>query len=79
MHSQVTSAYDRLSKERLEEGYTARAVAGRQQILEDVRDKLVRSNGKSTETSRRSEGLGLDVPMQLVPGTLALLVQVGIT
>ena len=78
MHSQVTSAYDRLSREKLEEGYSPRAIAGRQQLLEDVREQLVRSNGKPLEEYRSQDWRTqlLDVPLNLVPGTLALLVQV---
>eukprot|EP00803_Ostreobium_quekettii_P007509 evm.model.scf_1973.1 EVM.evm.TU.scf_1973.1 scf_1973:18423-26966(+) len=78
LHSQVTSAYDRLIREKLEDGYSAKVAAGRQQLLEDAREELLKSNGKAAvEDPAWQQSKGLNLPLNLVPGTVAHLVQLG--
>ncbi|CAD7702250.1 unnamed protein product [Ostreobium quekettii] len=78
LHSQVTSAYDRLVRERLEDGYSAKVLAGRQQLLEEAREELLKVNGKAMDEDRSwNQPTGLELPINLVPGLMAHLCQLG--
>lgn len=71
--SKVLSAFSRLSSEKIEEGYSARAVAGRQHLLEDAKEAALKLVGKKLAPENNK---GIDLPIHLVPGALSLLAAV---
>jgi len=70
--SKVLNAFKHMSTSKIEEGYSARTAAGRQQLLEDAKEWGIKMAGKKVNEKTR----GIDVPYHLVPGALSLLAQV---
>lgn len=71
--SQISTVLRRLNEETLDESYSARVAAGRQELLEEAKENIVKeSKSKSISKEKRK----VEIPWHLVPGALALLVQV---
>ena len=71
--SKVLTAFGRLSAAEIEEGFSARTMAGRQQLLEEAKDIALKSIGKK-HTAEKSKGI--ELAYHLIPGALSLLAEV---
>ena len=71
--SKVLTAFGRLSAAEIEDGFSARTMAGRQQLLEEAKDIALKSIGKK-HTSEKIKGI--EVAYHLMPGALSLLAEV---
>jgi hypothetical protein len=67
----ITKAYDNLLSTPLAEGYSADVEAGRQELLDFVKEKALHYEGKVQSANR-----GIDLPVELLPSALAHLAQV---
>jgi len=67
----ITKAYDNLLSTPLAEGYSADVEAGRQELLDFVKEKALHHEGKVQSANK-----GIDLPVELLPSALAHLAQV---
>eukprot|EP00210_Caulerpa_lentillifera_P008280 g7901.t1 len=74
--SQVIDAFEVLSNKKIDDEYSARAMAGRQQLLEEAKEDALNHhiNRKTSTAPRVSRGLHL--LSHLVPGALLLLLEI---
>jgi hypothetical protein len=72
LHCDINKAYDQLLTAGIDEGYSTALLDARQDLLDLVKERAIRQEGRIEGTRRQ-----LAIPVSLLPSALVLLAQVG--